>query len=226
MTELVVFGREPRAGAVKTRLARRVGAVRAARAYELMLETTLELAVASGLTTRLCLADPPEERAVWPVPWELQARGHLGLRMAAAITRAFDRGAEGVVIIGSDCPELSVELLQRAAGALRNASVVIGPACDGGYWTVGTRDPGLDLFSGIPWSSADTFRQTVARLEELGCDWLELDRLQDLDTLHDLEALATRGRTPMDLLKALERAVGCSDRGDRSHTGEPDSGAP
>ena len=71
--------------------------------------------------------------------------------------------------------------------------VVLGPAVDGGYWLVGQRPPGIDLFSSIPWSTSSTLAATRERLSSLGTRWHELDELADLDTEQDLlRALSSR----------------------------------
>ena len=63
-TRLVVFGREPVPGQVKTRLAAGLGEVAAARVYTRLLEHTLEVARGSGIDTLLSLASEPSPIAV------------------------------------------------------------------------------------------------------------------------------------------------------------------
>lgn len=188
--QLVVFGREPVPGRVKSRLAADVGAERAAAVYAVLLDHTLAEAASSGLETVLALAGAPS--AMWRhglrVPTELQTGAELGSRMAAAFRRRFDGGAERVVLVGSDCPGLQAAHLRRAAAAVAEVPAVLGPAADGGYWLVAQRRPGLDLFTGIPWSAPSTLESTRRRLEGLGVSWLELEPLADIDTEADLLA--------------------------------------
>ena len=74
----------------------------------------------------------------------------LGHRMAAAFSDAFSRGAERVVIIGTDCPEITSLLIWRFFESLANADMVIGPATDGGYYLIGIRRFVHDLLTDIP----------------------------------------------------------------------------
>lgn len=189
--EIVVFGREPVPGRVKTRLAAAVGEAEAARIYRLLLEHTVGCALATGVPVTLSLAEAPS--AGWSAPegvrLEVQAPGNLGERMGAAFGAAFARGAGAVVLVGSDCPGVRPAHLAAAFGRLGEVPVVLGPAADGGYWLVGQRAPGVDCFSGVPWSSERTLEVTRRRLEELGVAWAELGRLRDVDTLDDLERL-------------------------------------
>lgn len=179
---LLVFAREPRPGRVKTRLARHLGEERACRVYEQLLRRTLEAAAAVKAHRYLYL--PPGDR----YPQEgftaaRQAGGDLGARMAAAFAECFARGHRRVVLIGSDCPYLTVNILRRAFDLLADHQVVLGPARDGGYYLVGQRAPGGDLFSGIPWSTGRVFALTRERLEERGWSFALLERLEDIDEL-------------------------------------------
>ena len=70
-----------------------------------------------------------------------QGHGSLGLRMQRQMLRGCREGAPAVVVIGSDLPELTGEDLVGAFRALEHASLVLGPAGDGGYWLIGRRGP-------------------------------------------------------------------------------------
>ena len=107
---LVVFVKEPRPGAVKTRLAAAVGPEAAAGLYRTLVETVLEATTpVPGEYERLVFFDPPEARRglrEWlpGVSLRAQSAGALGERMADAFARAFGRGATRVAIVGSDVP--------------------------------------------------------------------------------------------------------------------------
>ncbi len=218
MREIVVFGRQPVAGRVKTRLAAGLGEEAAAGVYRVLLEHTLRCALASGARVTLSVAEPPSEG--WtPFPGvrpEVQCSGDLGRRMLEAFRRAFARGASAVVLVGSDCPGLETAHLLEALDRLEGHPVVLGPAADGGYWLVGQRPPGVDCFAGVPWSSGDTLRATRERLRGLGVPWAELEVLRDVDTLEDLEVvLRDGGATPA----AAARLAPFLDRGPGGEAG-------
>ncbi|GFR50184.1 hypothetical protein Agub_g12353, partial [Astrephomene gubernaculifera] len=106
-------------------------------------------------------------------------------------------GARKVLITGTDIPDLTAALLRRAAEALDQHEVVLGPALDGGYYLLGlTRLEEEALFRGIPWSSSRVLGDTVAAAAACGLrvaplEWLP--RLRDVDTREDLEEwVATR----------------------------------
>jgi len=206
---VVVFGREPAAGRVKTRLAAGIGGLAAARVYAVTLDHTLTVAVGSGARVVLSLAGPPS--GAWAreidTPIELQTSGDLGDRMADAFRRRFAEGETRVMIVGSDCPWMTAEHLRSAASALDENDVVLGPAVDGGYWLVGQRPPGVDLFTGIPWSSHSTLAQTRRRLAEIDASWIETERLRDIDTRQELLVALEDPSLPEELRRRLREAV-------------------
>jgi glycosyltransferase A (GT-A) superfamily protein (DUF2064 family) len=124
--------------------------------------------------------------------------------MRAAFDRRFAAGADVVVLVGSDLPGLSSGGLADAFSGLEEAPVVLGPSDDGGYWMVGQRRPGCDLFSRIPWSSPGVLQSTRRRLLELGVEHVELPQLRDLDTIEDLRALAADSTVPEGLRVRLD----------------------
>lgn len=208
-TEVVVFGREPVPGLVKSRLAATLGPERAAAVYALLLDHALGEATRSGLEVVLALAGPPSgpwvRRLQQPV---VRQRGvDLGARMAAAFAGRFAAGAERVVLVGSDCPGVGAAHVREAAAALAAAPVVLGPAADGGYWLVAQRRPGLDLFTGIPWSASGTLAATRRRLEDLGASWLELEALSDIDTEEDLRSALADETLATGLRRRLQEIV-------------------
>ncbi|MDD5564016.1 MAG: TIGR04282 family arsenosugar biosynthesis glycosyltransferase [Thermoanaerobaculaceae bacterium] len=208
--EVVVFGRVPEVGRVKTRLALAIGGRAAAAAYRVLLERALAEAAASGFPVTLALAEPAAGAAWAPPPGvevEVQAAGDLGARMAAAFAARFAAGARAVVLVGSDAPRIDAATIRGAAAACGRVPVVLGPALDGGYVLVAQRSPGVAMFADVPWSSADTLAATRARLARLGVDHEELDAVRDIDTGDDLDAALADPALPGDLRRRLEAIV-------------------
>jgi uncharacterized protein len=192
---LVVFVKHPSPGAVKTRLAAAVGPEAAARLYRRIAERVLEATTPrEGEYERLVFFDPPEalaEMRAWLPGVRLlaQAAGDLGARMSDAFARAFLRGAERVVLVGTDAPAVARERVMEALSALDAADVVIGPAEDGGYYLLALREPRPGLFAGVAWSTPSVRAQTLARAAAASLSVRELAPLRDVDTLEDLRAL-------------------------------------
>jgi uncharacterized protein len=189
---LVVFVKEPRPGAVKTRLAAAVGDEDAAQLYRAFVETVLAATTPeAGEYERLVFYDPPEagERMrAWLPSGRLrkQSAGDVGQRMAACFARCFARGASQVVLAGSDAPALGRAEVRAAFAALAEHEVALGPAHDGGYYLVGLRAPQPALFEGVAWSTASVLDETLVRAAAAGLSVAQLAPLRDVDTADDL----------------------------------------
>jgi rSAM/selenodomain-associated transferase 1 len=115
-----------------------------------------------------------------------QAEGDLGQRLEQSL-RSFLEGVPGkTIIMASDVPDLSMEIMNDAMRALDNHDVVIGPCNDGGYYLIGMKKPHSELFKGIAWSTDKVFEQTLMVAREQGLSVFNLITLRDIDTGDDL----------------------------------------
>ena len=197
--QLILFVKAPRPGAVKTRLAKAIGAPAAVAAYRQLVETLLnQLQGLGGVEVCFSPDDAASELQHWlKEGWSSspQGDGDLGQRLQSAFQRAFQAGAKRVAIIGSDCPAIRVEDIREAWGGLQTHDVVLGPATDGGYWLIGLRQPQPALFRGVHWSTGDVFAETIQRVQHAGLSVQLLHELADVDTDREWRAfLAARNR--------------------------------
>jgi uncharacterized protein len=196
---ILVLLKAPRAGLVKTRLARDLGKDRAAAVYRAFLADQLAwVARFHGAAKRLhvtpagagpeCLRLLPagRRRRFRVAP---QSRGDLGARMRSAFRLAFRDGCGAAVMVGTDAPLLGPAALRRAFAALESRDLVLGPTQDGGYYLVGLKRDAPALFRRMPWSTPEVLRETLARARAAGMSCRLLPRLRDVDTLADLRAL-------------------------------------
>lgn len=121
----------------------------------------------------------------------LQSGQDLGARMAGAIQQTLqDEQLESVILIGTDCPALTIDYLEQALLALESGSdVVLGPAEDGGYVLIGMRRAIPAVFAGIPWGSDQVLTRTLEALAADGLSYSLLERLWDVDRPEDLARL-------------------------------------
>jgi rSAM/selenodomain-associated transferase 2/rSAM/selenodomain-associated transferase 1 len=194
---LSVFTRYPVPGTTKTRLIPSLGAQGAARLQRRLTEHMVDHAeqfVREHKAT-LCIYYTGAERSDmmrWLgqqhhyIP---QADGDLGSRLIDAVENAFidDHHA---IITGIDSPDITPQILSEAANCLVQHDVVLGPACDGGYYLIGLRagltDGWQKLFQGIDWGSEQVFAQTSQIIENKGLSLGLLPELSDIDTEDDL----------------------------------------
>lgn len=196
-TRLLVFLKAPLPGQVKTRLAAGVGKEVALAAYRAMAANVLDAADASGLPTTIHFAPAGELAAVEDLCGQArhfrpQAAGDLGARMAVALTEAFAEDARAALLVGSDLPLVTGDLLAQAATRLATADAVLGPASDGGYYAIGFTRAGFcpDVFVGMPWSTPEVGARTRAVLRAAGRRLALLPELPDCDDAADLLRLA------------------------------------
>ena len=189
--KLIVFLKAPRPGEVKTRLAKALGKDGACAAYRKLVETLLSN-LKKVPEIELCYSPGDAQSEIEPwlrSGWQAapQTDGNLGARLAAAFARSFAAGAERVVIIGSDCPNVTRKDIDEAFENLASRDLVVGPAIDGGYWLIGLRQPQPALFEKIPWSSENVLAETLSRARGSGLKIHLLRLLSDVDTAEDWE---------------------------------------
>jgi uncharacterized protein len=196
---LLIFTRYPEPGATKTRLIPLLGPKGAAKLQRQMTEHLLRNIRRLVLTRPLAVEirfDGGDARLMrnWlgaDFLYAAQGDGGLDQRMTIALTAAFDAGANAAVLIGTDIPGITAEIIERAFDALRCNDAVFGPAADGGYYLVGLREGVLKralptLFAELPWGTNRVLALSLERAAELALSVALLDALEDVDRPEDL----------------------------------------
>jgi len=191
---LLVFCKAPLAGQVKTRLQPALSAEQAVAAHIDLSKMTLERAVTEALCPVLLYCAPDSEHpffqqcaAEYPLSLKQQRGSDLGERMHNAFAEALADYRQ-VVLIGCDCPSLTVDDLRQALTALQNGNeVVIGPASDGGYVLIGLNALQPDLFKNMAWGTNQVLAETRLRIGKTHRHLHELIEQWDVDTIADWE---------------------------------------
>ncbi|MBF9254187.1 TIGR04282 family arsenosugar biosynthesis glycosyltransferase [Pontibacter sp. 172403-2] len=186
---LLLFVRNPELGKVKTRLATTIGPEKALEVYLHLLQHTRHVTQCLPVDKRVYYTDRVAENDLWPeaeYQKRLQAEGDLGHKMEAAFAAAFAEGYTSVVIIGSDCLQLTQEIVQQAFDKLQARDVVMGPAEDGGYYLLGMKKLYPAFFRNKQWSTAEVFPATLQDIEHLHLTCALLPCLSDVDYVEDL----------------------------------------
>ncbi|NMM25853.1 MAG: glycosyltransferase [Glaciimonas sp.] len=206
-TRIVIFTKAPLPGFAKTRLIPALGAQGAADLAQRLLLHTLHKALAANVgPVELCVT-PSAADPVWQripitdaVQWSDQGAGDLGEKMARAAQRVLTSG-ESVLLIGTDCPQLSSDHLRQAAAALQRTDAALFPTFDGGYALLGLNRFHPCLFTGIAWSTNSVAFETLCRLGQLGWAVHSQPMLHDIDEPADLQWL------PKAWLKAVQDSI-------------------
>ncbi len=194
---IILFTRYPQPGKVKTRLAAHLGPEGAAKLHTRLTEQIirrLQPVVQAGtaeLQVHYC-GGSAEAMKTWLGDRYTLIRQHgddLGERMANAFVQAWGQGAKQVLLIGSDCPDITAEIITTGLAQLNRHDLVLGPAADGGYYLIGLKPftrRYTDLFNSIAWSTGEVLHRTVQQAEQAGISYTFLPKLHDIDRVEDL----------------------------------------
>ena len=187
---LIIFVRNPVEGQVKTRIGNEKGHAFALEIYTRLLQHTHAITSNLPIDVFVFYADFVKEDDLWnwhPYYKQLQSGLDLGERMRNAFATVFDRGYKQVVIIGSDCYELSSQIILQAFDQLQSYDTVLGPSEDGGYYLLGMQKLIPSIFANKNWSTDTVASDTIAAIQALQLSLFTLPVLSDVDTVQDCE---------------------------------------
>ena len=183
---LIIFARRPELGKVKTRLAATIGNNKALDIYTKLLIHTRAVVKETNAETFIFLTEPTIDNFWDTFSCELQIGDTLGDKMQHAFELIFEKNFQKCIIIGSDCPKLSVDIVNTAFNELEKYDAVIGEAQDGGYYLLGTNYLIPALFKNKEWSTANVFSQTILDFKNEKLSYGSLPVLNDLDEEKDI----------------------------------------
>ena len=192
---LIIFIKNPQLGRVKTRLAQTVGNEKALAIYQQLLSITrgAVLPLNGEITLHLFYSDFINNSDDFDNQLfikHLQVGNDLGARMQNAFQTVFET-AENAIIIGSDCPTITPNLLKNAFAHLHTYMYALGACEDGGYYLMGMqkhcffKDKSFFVFENMNWSTSSVYADTVTRLKERNLSYYNLPILSDIDTEAD-----------------------------------------
>jgi glycosyltransferase A (GT-A) superfamily protein (DUF2064 family) len=184
---LLVIAKQPVPGRVKTRLIGACTPRQAAGLAAAALADTLHAMRDFPSEDKLILLDGDPDGLV-PTGWRVieQCAGGLDRRLTAGFAAVPDGPA---VLVGMDTPQLSADLLRFDPSGY---DACLGPATDGGYWTIGFREPhrAAVCIPGVPMSTAATGAEQHRRLLAGGLTVQRLPTLTDVDTERSADEVA------------------------------------
>jgi uncharacterized protein len=186
---LVVIAKAPLPGRAKTRLCPPCSPGQAAGLAEAALLDTLDVVERTPAARKVLVFDGDARR------WQrggFEVIAQRGAGLDERLASAFEDVDGPALLVGMDTPQLTSELLIDGVHALttRRCDAVLGPALDGGYWSVGLAHPDRGVFTGVPMSTPSTLRAQRVRLLDLGLTVHEQRPLRDVDTIEDARAVA------------------------------------
>lgn len=208
----ILFLRYPEKGAVKTRLARRLGDDLTYELYHCFL-ADLAAMVRQVEAEKIIVYSGPAGISFFDFSGVscLRQRGDdLGERMYFAFEDVFAQGFDRLVLAGSDIPDLPSAFVNEALNRLTGADIVLGPGADGGYYLIGCSRESLcrSIFADIPWSTPRVFSETLERVADaklaarLLPEWPDIDDLEDLQRFYERNVNRAASSRVMKFLKS------------------------
>ncbi len=196
---IIIFIRYPENGKVKTRLALTIGDNYAKEFYKIIAQSIVA-EVKRVKNSKIYLFSAEIEATEKIKKWlkgnflvTNQEGEGLGTRMSNAFLSLFSSGTKKTLLIGTDIPDISKEIIEKASEMLDIYDIVIGPALDGGYYLLGMKKLYNTLFEKIQFSVNTVLSQTILEVEKLGLSYFILPKLQDIDTEEDLKNWLNNG---------------------------------
>jgi rSAM/selenodomain-associated transferase 1 len=186
---IIILIRNPVLGCVKTRLAADIGKQYALKVYMYLLNYTRSITKCINSSRLLFYSDFIDHSDDWDneiYEKHLQSGSNFGEKMLNAFKVALSRH-QLAVIIGSDCFELTSEVIDLAFQKLGYFDAVLGPATDGGYYLLGLKNICSQLFQNKSWSTNSVLSETIKTLKDLNLSYYLLPTLSDIDTIHNLK---------------------------------------
>ena len=191
---IIVFVKNIVLGKVKTRLAKTIGDEAAFNIYSELVKITEKETTKADADRRIYFSDIIVDSKWLKDSKYVQNGLDLGERMKNAFIEAFNDGYEKVILIGSDLPDISKDILNQGLSALNKNDVVFGPAEDGGYYLIGLTKPHYQVFNNKPWSKPNLLETTLNDLKNQNIKFTLLETLNDIDTFEDLKVSSLYNR--------------------------------
>lgn len=187
-------------GKAKTRLAATIGKEKALEVYLLLLDHTRKVAMTSDAQKHLYYSEFIDDQDDWSndtfVKHLQDQNPDLGQKMYTAFSELAKSGVKKALIIGSDCLELTPEIVNSAFKTLDQKDAIIGPAKDGGYYSMGFNFQNIEMeavlkkaFLGKKWSHDHVLKEAKEALESFSVDYALLPTLSDVDVEADVAHL-------------------------------------
>ena len=189
---LIILTKNPELGKGKSRLAETVGKENALLIFKELIKHTVSITKQLKSDKWVFYSDYLGDNEYFDdLEYEkfLQVGNDLGDRMRNAINQAFEAGYEQVMMIGSDCYQLTTSELEKGFKVLDSNDFVFGPAEDGGYYLIGTKTSFTKVFDNKTWSTATVLYEAIRDVEGADLTFDTLTTLSDVDYEEDLGEL-------------------------------------
>jgi rSAM/selenodomain-associated transferase 1 len=184
---LIIFVKEPKLGFVKTRIAKDTSDRFALNLYIDMVQQSIQKFQNQTFDMKLCICGDLKNtnKIFGDFDNFAQTSGDLGAKMTNAFKKQFQYGYEKIVLIGSDIPDINIDIINESFDMLKVHDMSIGSCFDGGYYLIGFNHNSFnaDVFKDISWSTHRVYKQSLQKASK---NIFKHISLNDIDTIDDL----------------------------------------
>lgn len=193
---LIILGKYPTIGKVKSRLSKEIGEIKASNIYKQWLENLFkETSEIKNITLFFLYSDLGDKKDIsnWLENSNILLVDPFSNDIEENLTQGFEYifslGFKKVISIASDVPGLSTEIIKDSFNSLSLFDVVIGPDKSGGIYLYGAKNHYPELFESENRDGSKIFDETIKIIKEKKLSYLCLEKLIDVDTKKDLDEL-------------------------------------
>jgi rSAM/selenodomain-associated transferase 1 len=195
------FVKYPEKGKVKSRLSKKMDESQVLILYKNFVEDLLDMLNTIDCAKIVCYYPSSEIDSFknWlddNYKYLPQKGENLGERLKNCFVEGFNLGYEKLIVIGSDSPDLTAEIINDSFKKLDEFDSVIGPCEDGGYYLLGFKKNSFlpNIFNKIPWSTSEVFKKSIEIFNKSNYNFFVLPKWLDVDTIDDLESLYIKNK--------------------------------
>lgn len=119
----------------------------------------------------------------------LKTDGSFENKIDCAVNHAFSKGYENIILVGDDTPQLSANLLIKAAHSLESNKLSIGPSADGGAYLISFTQQHFKegILKALAWQTDQFYESLLLNITNQNLVFDKLTKFSDLDNESDVQ---------------------------------------
>ena len=188
---IIIFSRIPIPGKTKTRMMPFLTAEECADIHRCFIKDIYISCKKVMADTLVCYAPEGELQELKMLldenlEYYEQYGANLGIRMKHAFERAFEMGYKKVLLVGTDVPQLTEEILEKGFKGLDENDIVIHPTVDGGYYLIAMKEAHDVVWNVKKYGTNTVIEDTLTQVKIAGLHIHTGTVCRDMDTKEDL----------------------------------------
>ena len=187
---LSIFVKNLIPGTVKKRLAKDLGIDLAIEIYKELVGITAETTDILEINKCVYYSDYIESNDQFDdakYQKHIQEGKDLGQRMQNCFYDAFELDFDKMILIGSDTPDITDQIISQGFAELDKHDIIIGPAQDGGFYLIGMKKPHENLLNKRTYGHEKVLNELLDEIENRNLSVFKLPTLIDIDVKDDLK---------------------------------------